>query len=50
MDDSIKEIIHNYFIHPYDKLLQITIPNYVDKFDKAIPNTQKKITLLCLEH
>jgi len=43
MDDSIKEIIHNYFIHPYDKLLQITIPNYVDKFDKAIPNTQKKI-------
>jgi len=41
MESSIKEIINKYFTRPYNKLLNIIIPQYIN-FDKKIDDDKKK--------
>ncbi|MBN1327725.1 MAG: hypothetical protein JW996_07230 [Candidatus Cloacimonetes bacterium] len=43
MEGSIKEIINKYFIRPYDKLLQIIIPQYFNCDENMDADDKKKI-------
>ncbi len=42
MDKSIKEIINKYFIHPYDRLLSIIIPQHIQP-DETNKKNHKKV-------
>lgn len=45
MEVSIKEIINKYFIRPYDKILNIIIPQYSLQGENLLTDVSKKIVL-----